>query len=197
MDEATEFELFPGSRRLEAKVRGIPHAAWPFIILAALVLAVLVGASGPQFTRSTLLLIADNVGWALLPAAVLIGCPTAWRSARPILVGAIAASTIGAVAELIWTLPVMVGGTSWMSSGRMTFSLLGAIGTIAGIAVFAATLERRRGTSTTWPLGLVALAVAGTAAACLYEGSTWLNWYNSQLSFIVQDKLAEQIMVLE
>ena len=85
MTEPTEFSLIPGSPRLAELVRRIPAAAWPFVILAALRAAVFLVNTHGQLSIVLLLVLVSDVAWALLPVALVIGRPDAWRSARGVV----------------------------------------------------------------------------------------------------------------
>lgn len=200
MDEPIEPDAYRFARSLVDLARGVPPLAWPFLILAGyeLVLPLVDGTS--YWSTLTWLLVAASVGWALLPAAAILGCPTAWQSARSILAGVIAWSTVGFVGHLIWRVPILVGLDSSNGAGSSAISLLAVVGGVAGPALIAAGLERRRRTSSTWPVPLVAVAAVLVAATCVQATSSTLGWYNAQqglgFGFGTQDALAAQIRVV-
>ena len=192
MDDTTEPDIFRASHRLAELLRRVPSQAWPFFVLAGIELAIFAVAGSESWSMLSLLIAAGVACWPLLPAAVIMGCPTAWQSARGVLVGAIVWTTISAAVSLIWRAPTYFGSGSLDSAGGSASHLLALAASLAGPAIVAASLERRRRTSTTWPVPLVVLVVVGAAAACLYQGSNALDWYNAQRSypFGTQDDLA-------
>jgi hypothetical protein len=157
---------------VEDPVRRIPPEAWPFVLLAVFWLAansqavLSLGSSGFMLTAAV-------AAGAMLPAAILIGCPDAWRSARLVLVGAIVWTTIPFVVRVISS------GQQWFSPEEFTTAGLRSnleiarsaadILSLAGPAVVALGLLQRRRTQTTWPRALVALALIGTVLLCVYE----------------------------
>jgi hypothetical protein len=202
LDETTQFEFIPGSHRATDRVknllRRVPLMAWPFIALAGLRWLVFIVASGGHWDIWTFLVIVDVTAWALLPAAVIIGRPDAWRSARAVLLGAIAWSTIGAVSSLIWGWGAVSGGGDSFSDARLSVSLVEEIVGLAAPLVIVYDLSFRRRTTTSWPPLVIVLAVAGTAAALWWTTSTALDWYNSQLGIgaALPDEPARQLLFL-
>jgi hypothetical protein len=192
MDDTMEPDIFRAAHRLEELARRVPRQAWPFFVLAGIELGVFVVAGNGSLSTLSLLMVTGVACWPLLPAAVIIGCPTAWQSARGVLVGAIVWTTVSAAVSLVWRSPIFLGSGSLDGAGGSAFHLLALAASLAGPAIVAVSLERRRRTSTTWPVPLVVLAVVGAAAACLYQGSNALDWYNAQSSyeFGTQDDLA-------
>ena len=198
MDEPIEPDAYRIAGRLGELVRRVPRLAWPFLILAAYDLGLFLADGISSWTLLTLFLVAASVGWALLPAAVILGRPTAWQSERGILVGAIAWSAVGPVGHLIWRVPILLGLDSSDGAGSAAISLLAVAGRVAGPAIIAIVLERRRRTSTTWPAPLLAIVAVLVAATCVQSTSSTLDWYNAQLNFGfgAQDMLAGQIRVV-
>lgn len=203
MDETPQFELIPGSHRATDRVanllRRVPPLAWPFIALAGLRWLVFIVASGGHMDVWTFLGLVNITAWTLLPAAVIIGRPDAWRSARAILLGAIAWSTIGAVSSLIWGVGAVAGSDQPFSDARLSVSLVGEIVGLAAPLVIAYDLAFRRRTTTSWPRPVIVLAVAGTAAALWWTTSTALDWYNSQMGIgaALSDEPARQLLFLD
>ena len=199
MNEPIEPDVYRLARRLAELVRRVPPLVWPFLILAGWELVPLLVQSPGSWTVMSVLAAASNAGWALLPAAVIVGRPDALRSARGIFLGALAWSTIGPVGSLAWGVATSIDPATVESSGRVVLRVLAFAAAVAGQAAIVVILERRRRTATTWPRPLVALAVIGVAAACLYQGSTALDWYNSQqgvFMYGVQDDLGARIQVV-
>jgi hypothetical protein len=200
MDEVPAFELFPGSRRAADRAaklaRRVPSLAWPFIILAALEFVVLALDSGSSWSVLGFLVVVDSVAWALLPAAVIIGCPTAWRTARLVLIGAIAWSTVGAAAALLWGLPFVSTDMGLHSNyASLGVSLLREIASLAAPIAIVMGLSVRRRTSTSWPAPIVILGLAGTVAALTYVGSNAWSSYNDWPP-LFGDSAAQQIQLV-
>ena len=198
LDEPTQFELIPGSHRVTDRAtnlaRRVPPLAWPFIVLAGLRWLVLLIAAGGSWDVWTVLVVVDVTAWALLPAAVIIGRPDAWRSARVVFLGAIAWSTIGAVSSLIWGVgEAGVDPNLSFSAARLSVGLVQEIVFIAAPLMIVYGLSFRRRTATSWPLLVVAVAAAGTAAV----SSAW-DSYISQfgLAVFLTDGPAKQIEFL-
>jgi len=200
LDETTQFELIPGSHRATDRVmnllRRVPRMAWPFVALAGLRLLVFLIAAGGRWDVWTVLVVVDVTAWALLPAAVIIGRPDAWRSARVVLVGAIAWSTIGAVSSLFWGVDAAAGGLNLsFSAARLSVSLVQEVVALAAPLVIVYGLSFRRRTATSWPSLIVVLAVLGTAAAFLWTLYSAWDWYSSQtgIAAVLTDGPAMQI----
>ncbi|HEX7491621.1 MAG TPA: hypothetical protein VF337_07935 [Candidatus Limnocylindrales bacterium] len=200
MDEVPEFELFPGSRRAgdwaASRIRRVPALAWPFIALAGLDFIVVALANGTNWSVLGFLVVVYRVAWALLPAAVIIGCPTAWRTARLVLVGAIAWSTIGAAATLLWGLPFVSTDMGLHSNyASLGVSFLREIASLAAPIAIVMGLSVRRRTSTSWPVPVVILGLAGTTLALVYVGSNAWSSYNDWPP-LFGDSAAQQIQLV-
>lgn len=174
MNETGDFTE-PKRDWLADRVRRIPPGAWPFVLLAGLVVVVYGRA---LFSNGSLdlLLLASLAAGALLPAAILIGCPDAWRSARLVLAGAIVWTSVPFIVDVISS------GQQWLSvetltdtptvSGLEIVQELARTLSLAGPALVALGLLTRRRTETTWPKALVAPALIGTAVLCVYAASS-------------------------
>jgi len=143
----------------------IPPEAWPFILLALFAVV----ANGPMVLSSGslyLLLLPNLAAEALMPAAILIGCHDAWRSARLLLLGAI-----------VWTsIPLGLDVISWgLASGLQIARDLADLVSVAGPALVAIGLMQRRRTETTWPKALVALTLIATGALCLLAANSAIS----------------------
>ncbi len=96
----------PNPAGVEAGMRSIPPAAWPFILVGVLLLVQNLPTlleTGIE-TQSALVILASVLVAPLLPAAILAGCRDAWDSARLILVGAILWMALGPALALVSTL---------------------------------------------------------------------------------------------
>jgi hypothetical protein len=155
---------------LAPRVQRVPPEAWPFILLAVFVVVAngqMVLSSGSLY----LLLLPNVAAGALLPAAILIGCRDAWRSARLLLLGAIVWTSIPFVLDVLswaqqWLSPEQWPDTS-VFSGLQIGRDLGSIASLSGPALVAIALMQRRRTETTWPKALVALTLIATGVLCL------------------------------
>jgi len=179
LDDVPEPDVYRAARQIAALAERVPRAAWPFFALAGLDIVVLVVAGTGGLGLASLRPLASAICWALLPAAVVVGCPDAWRSARGIFLGVVAWSTVPVVASLLLTWPRILG-VETSDAGQQSSSLLALIAEIAGPAIVAVYLERRRRTRTSWPAAVVAVAIVGVAVACAYQASTALDWLNNR-----------------
>jgi hypothetical protein len=163
---------------LAARGRRIPREVWPFILLAVFVVAAnerIVLSSGSLY----LLLLPNVAAGALLPAAILIGCRGAWRSARLLLLGAIQWTSIPFVLDVVswahqWLSPAQWLDTSVLSSLQIARDLA-AIASLLGPALVAIALLPRRRSETTWPKALVALTLIATGGLCLLAANSALS----------------------
>jgi hypothetical protein len=163
------------------RAEGIPALAWPFIALAVLQLALRAYKHWSYLSFDLLGIDAASVIWALLPAAVLIGCPDAWRSARLVLVGAVVWTTIGATAGIVdfvqSTLGLGWSASSDFSGASIWSNMLSVAEIVAllGPALVVLGLRTRRRTRTTWPSVPVFVFLALLILACLNAGSGQAN----------------------
>jgi len=186
-----QLKLVP--RRAGQAIRG---GAWVFLILAGIQLAgdySDVSNWGSQYQPITYLEMLGNLAAILLPAAILLWRPDAWRSNRPLILGAAlwtapqfveyllnrAAIMLsvdnGLVTQIMWSMPVVDGFLA-----------------IAGGLLLLVGLERLHAKPSRWPRPLLFAALALTAYLCvtglqhmaeqdLYTGWTighvrwWLN----------------------
>jgi hypothetical protein len=162
---------------LAARGQCIPREAWPFILLAAFAVA----ANGQLFlsNASPDLLYAGIAAGALLPVAILIGCHDAWRSARLLLLGAIVWTSIPPVVNVVsWAQQVLLPDQwpdgSVFSDLQIARGLANLV-SVAGPALIAIALLRRRRTETTWPGALVAPTLVATAVLCLLAANGALS----------------------
>jgi hypothetical protein len=173
----------PPSRfpRLAIRHPSVPLAAWPFLIVAvglAVLRAGQIWAWGWSF--STVYLAAD-VLVALLPVALLIGCPGAWRSAPAVFIGVVAWVWVSSALALASAV------LQWITPGLLPDDPIGyALGVardlapipaIAGPAVIAYGLAKRRRTETTWPRSIVVVAIVFAAAWGLINARVMLDFY--------------------
>jgi hypothetical protein len=155
---------------LAARGQRIPPEAWPFILLALFAVAAngqMVLSSGSLY----LLLLPSVAAGALLPAAILIGCRDAWRSARLLLLGAIVWTSIPFVLDVVSWAQQWLSPEQWpdpsVFSGLQIGRDLGSIASLSGPALVAIALMQRRRTETTWPKALVAVTLIATGVLCL------------------------------
>jgi hypothetical protein len=193
MDGIDDFER-PRHSAIDGLIRRIPPEAWPFLVIAVLLViqsrALIPG--GPTDLFSWLLL-ATLVLEVLVPASIFLGCRDAWTSARLVLVGAIVWTTFGSV------LFVVVAAEQWLignvdnsslNSIQQSFagnldrplsSLISIARSLAGIASYAGPLivvfglARRRRSVTIWPAAVVVVAVTAAIAVGLWQGRTTLD----------------------
>jgi hypothetical protein len=186
MDESRELGQTPHSSRGRDLLRGFPFTAVPFMVLAVLQFDLWLASPWFQWDVWTLLTFVGMGCMTLLPAAVIVGCPDAWRSARLVLFGAIALSTFSAVMMVIGAVaPIRA---TWFVTGYLVAYDLASL---AGPVLIAIGLSRRRRSPTTWPLPVVMLAVAGTASVCTYWFTNAWGWFSLELQYgaTIQDKL--------
>jgi hypothetical protein len=183
-DEYAERDLRPPRvpSRVEAFLRSLPRGIWPFVLLAVFEAALLKHDYGFDLRAIALFALP-----ALLPAAVLIGRHDAWSSARLILLGAILwgalPSLLLSLGELNMRLFVSFGiDVPGLAQILSDVNRLGGIVSIAGPALVAVGLYRRRRTEATWPLPLVALAVLGVAVLSVHIGLRANDMYGSYMS---------------
>ncbi len=168
------------------RLERIPPEAWPFIVLAVFAVA----ANGQAVLSGgslDLLLLASLTVGALLPAAIVIGCRDAWRSARLVLVGAVVWTSIPVAVDVISSGQRLLSPETWTDtsivSGLETARELAGMLSLAGPALLALGLMQRRRTETTWPRALVALALIGTAALCVYAARSAIDQYENFQGF--------------
>ena len=173
----------PRFPRLEVRLRSVPAAAWPFLIVAIALIAWRVQAAWFAGYASVDWALMTSIGVAaLLPAALLIGCPRAWRLAPAVFVGVVAWVWVAAALALpieIWQrigpegLPDAV--TYWLGVVRD----LAVVPSLAGPALIAFGLSSRRRTATTWPRAMVVVAFSIAAFWGLSEAKGMLDFYGS------------------
>jgi hypothetical protein len=178
MNETTEFSLFPGSHRLADRARSVPPTAWPFIVLAVLQTILFVGLAYLDFRNIAIWVIPP-----LFPVAVLIGRRDAWESARVIMIGAILWGSVAALVQVLGLgqqrfAPESSFGTP-AGSSLLDLTQLASIISIAGPALVAQGLYRRRRTETTWPPALVVAALLVAAAFCVLEAKVAIDSYQA------------------
>jgi hypothetical protein len=178
MNETTDFSLFPGSHRLADLARRVPRVAWPFIGLAALQTILFVALGYLDFRNIAIWVIPT-----LLPVAVIIGRRDAWDSARVIVIGAVSWGSVGALVQVLGLgqerfAPESSFGTP-AGSSLLDLTQLALIISIAGPALVAQGLYRRRRTETTWPPALVIAALLVTAAFCVLEAKVAIDSYQA------------------
>jgi len=161
----------------------VPAGVWPFVAIAALLVALQVRdawAAG-SWAGLGLLTLAILVFDALLPAAVLVGCRGDWRSAPVVFAGAVVWTWLVAVAGVLFGLQQWLAPGTWLDqplgSAIGTGRELAAIVALAGPAVVAYGLSKLRRTETTWPRPLVTVAIVLAVGMGLYEAQTGLNFY--------------------
>jgi hypothetical protein len=178
MNETTDFSLFPGSHRLVDLTRRVPRAAWPFIVLAALQTILFVGLGYLDFRNIAIWVIPT-----LLPVAVIIGRRDAWNSARMIMIGVILWGSVGALAQVLvlgqYRFAPESGPGIPVGPSLLDLATLASIISIAGPALVAQGLYRRRKTETTWPPALIAAAVFVTAALCVLAAKAAIDSYQA------------------
>jgi hypothetical protein len=111
----------------------------------------------------------------LLPAGVLIWRGDAWRSARLVLVGAIAWTTLPALADLGWW--IVRRSPRLMDQFGFAWAVVVAVMAVVayvGPAIVAFGLERVRRRRATWLVYWLPRAAAITALATLYNLGRWL-----------------------
>jgi hypothetical protein len=196
--EPTEASPNSGSQAVAEFVRRVPLIVWPFVVLAGLRTAVFLINVNGQLSIVLLLMLASYIAWAMLPAAVLLGCPTAWRSARGVTVGVMVWSTVGVAYALVLGVTAFLGPQWPGPDGLWPFHVLVQVAEIAGPAIVALYLGRRRETSTTWPIPLILVALVGTALICFSQASNAIDWYNSRqvAPWAFQDEWGDRAQVL-
>lgn|GEM_PF-2084107 len=162
------------------RLERIPPEAWPFILLAVFAVA----ANGQAVLSGgslDLLLLGNVAAGALLPAAIVIGCRDAWRSARLVLVGAVVWTSIPFAVDVISSGQRFLSPETWTDASIVSdleiARDLAAIASLAGPALVAIGLLQHRRTEATWPKALVALALICTAALCVYAASSAMGQY--------------------
>jgi hypothetical protein len=190
MNETTEFTLFPGSHRLADLARRVPRAAWPFIVLATAQTILFVVLGYGDYRNIAIWVIPT-----LLPVAVLVGRPDAWRSARVVMVGVIVWGSLEAVVQVLGLsrqrFALDPGTDTAFDFGLTVATRLVSLLAIAAPAIILLGLRLRRRTETTWPKALVAVTIIVTAALCVYDANQAIElqrlWnsaaYNIDLSF--------------
>jgi hypothetical protein len=175
-------ELPPRFPRLAVRLPSIPITAWPFLIVAIAV-AVLRAQQIWTWGGSFLTVYLVDVLVALLPVALLIGCPRAWRSAPAVLVGVVAwvwvTSALALASEATQWIPLGI-----LQDDRIGYALgvardLAPIPAIAGPALIAYGLSKRRRTETTWPRAMIVVAIVVAAAWGLSGARAMLDFYGS------------------
>jgi hypothetical protein len=175
----------PRFLRLEARLPSVPAAAWPFLIVAV---AVAVLRAQDLWTWGwasigTVYVAAEVLG-TLMPVALLIGCPRIWRSAPVVLIGVVAWVWIAPALGLAYQVQYAVVHAS-SPNEIIPYALgvaqdLAAIPALAGPALIAYGLSRRRRTETTWPRNVVVVAIVIAAAWGLLDARGAIDFYWSQ-----------------
>jgi hypothetical protein len=111
----------------------------------------------------------------LLPAGVMVWRADAWRSVRLVLLGAIAWTTLPAIAGLGWWI-VRRSPHLLDQFGQVWAMVVAVVAVVAyvGPALLAFGLERARRRRTAWLAYLAPRAAAVTAFVTLYNASSWL-----------------------
>ncbi len=169
------------AHRLRRLLDRVSPPIWFFVLLAcaqastALVDAWLSG----DWSASSVVDLALRLGYTcaatLLPAGVLIWRSDAWRSVRLVLVGAIAWTTLPAMADLGWWIVRRSPGL--MDHFGYAWAVVVAVVAVVayvGPAVVAFGLERARRRRATWLVYVAQRAAAVTALVTLYNASLWL-----------------------
>lgn len=173
----------PRFSRLASRHPSVPLAAWPFLIVAGGLAVLRVGQIWTWgWSFFTVYLVAD-VLVALLPVALLIGCPGAWRSARAVFVGVVAwvwvTSALALASEATQWIPLDILPDDLIGYGLGVAGDLAQILAIAGPVLIAYGLSKRRRTETTWPRAMVAAAIVIAAAWGLRDAWAMLDFYGS------------------
>ena len=136
---------------------------WFFVLLAAVqaCAAVVTAWASPA---DLLMRLGYGCAVTLLPAAVLLWRPDAWRSARLVLVGAIVWTTLPAIAGIGWPLG--------LRSAAVTVVI--AIVSYLGPAIVAVGLERTRRHRTMSLVDMARFAATFTALALTFGLGQWL-----------------------
>jgi hypothetical protein len=174
----------PRLPRLAVHLRAIPLAAWPFLIVAG---ALLVWRMQSAWSSGY----ASQIDWAtmtsigvaaLMPAALLIGCPKAWRTAPAVFAGVVAWVWVAAALELAIEIWMRIGPQElpdvvdyWLEAAGE----LAVIPALAGPMLIAYGLSSRRRTATTWPRPITVAAVVLAAAWGLIAAKGTIDFFTS------------------
>jgi hypothetical protein len=175
----------PHFLRLEVRLRSIPIRAWPFLIVA-IAGAVLRAQDLWTWGWASIgtVYVAVEVLGTLMPVALLIGCPRAWRSAPVVLIGVIAWVWITPALGLAYQVQYAIVNAS--SPNEFIPYVLGVAQDLAGIPALAGPvliaygLSRRRRTETTWPRAMVVAAIVLAAVWGLSDARVAIDFYASQ-----------------
>ena len=169
------------AHRLRRLLDRVSPPIWFFVLLAcaqAITALVDVWLSGDWSALSVVDLVL-RLGYTsavtLLPAGVLIWRSDAWRSVRLVLVGAIAWTTLPAMAGLGWWIVRRSPGL--MAHFGYAWAVVVAVVAVVayvGPAAVAFGLERARRRRTAWLAYVAPRAAAVTALVTLYNASLWL-----------------------
>ena len=166
-------------------LRLAPAGVWPFVAIAAFLVALQVRdawAAG-SWAGLDLLTLAILVFDALLPAAVLVGCRGDWRSAPVVFAGAVVWTWLVVVVGMLMSLQTWLAPETWpdqpLGSGLRTIHDLAAVIALGGPVVIAYGLSRRRRSQTTWPRVLVAAGIVGAVALGIYAAQNTVGFYGS------------------
>jgi hypothetical protein len=169
-------------RRLQAR---ISPPVWCFVLLASAQAATSLAdlwpssswnGSAPRVADEALRL-ACACAATLLPAAVLIWRSDAWRSARPVLAGAIVWTTLPATAGLGWWIARRSPGLmDQLGYAAAVVVAVAAVAAYFGPAILALGLERARRTRTEWLPFFVGRAAIVTAFVALLNSVRWLPY---------------------
>lgn len=174
----------PRFARLTDRLPYIPITAWPFLIVA---IAVAVLRAQDLWTwgwgsMSTAYVAAAVLG-TLMPVALVIGCPRVWRSAPVILIGVVAwvwiTQALGLVSQAVHALEPESLPDEFIPYTLGVAQDLVAIPALAGPALIAYGLLKRRRTETTWPRAMVVAAIVIAAAWGLSNARGMLDVYGS------------------
>jgi hypothetical protein len=175
----------PRFPRLAVRLPFIPITAWPFLIVA-IADAVLRAQDLWTWGWASIgtVYVAVEVMGTLMPVALLIGCPRVWRSAPVVLIGVVAWVWITPALGLAYQVQYAILHAS-SPNEAIPYALgvaqdLAGIPALAGPALIAYGLSRRRRTETTWPRAMVVVAVVIGAAWGISDARAAIDFYWSQ-----------------
>lgn len=173
----------PRFPQLAIRHPSVPLAAWPFLIVAGGLAVLRAGQIWTWGWSFFTVYLAIDVLVALLPVALLIGCPRAWRSAPAVFVGVVAWVWVTSALALASEVPprILPGilPDDLIGNALGVVRDLAPIPAIAGPALIAYGLSKRRRTQTTWPCVMVVAAIVIAAAWGLRDATATLDSYGS------------------
>jgi hypothetical protein len=175
----------PRFPRLAVRLPSVPVTAWPFLIVAIAVAVLRVQDLWTWGWASigTVYVAAEVLG-TLMPVALLIGCPRVWRSAPVVLIGVIAwvwiTPALGLAYQVQYAIVHASSPTEFIPYALGVAQDLAGIPALAGPALIAYGLSRRRRTETTWPRAMVLAAIVIAAAWGLSDARSTIDIYWSQ-----------------